>query len=347
MNRNQILASIFALLIVVNVVYHIWANWGLVTVHAKAEPISKVVSQIQRQGHITIKTDLPPETQVTMNVDKVPLGEALETLAAVTDARWRLSYFVAADKSAIRTAEDSVTTGQRPDGWKFILYPFPQMFATDGPIPDPRKDKWNVTAQPDNTLQAYLDDAGKMTNASFFVPESWNPTVKSAPKAGEVSHVLPKLASAAGGKYDEVFTLTKSQRRGPRDDNQQPPQQQADDQGGQPNGGFAFGGGGRGGQNRLTPEIMEARAQAEIEKLPASERPAAQARFNKEREFWKTVRDLPPDQRQAKIEEHFNDPEVQQAMDDRQARNDARRTPEQRLQRYQRYVNTKYNRIGK
>ena len=86
-----------ALLVVGAVFYHLWANWGLVTVHSAKDPLSQVIRAIEKQGHVTVKTDLDPATPVHLNVDKVVVSEALETLAAATDARWRLTFIVAGD----------------------------------------------------------------------------------------------------------------------------------------------------------------------------------------------------------------------------------------------------------
>ncbi len=341
MNRKLLLTGILLILFLCTVVYHIWAGWGLITVHAKAQPLSQIVSQIQRQGHVTLKTDIAGDTPVTMNVDKVPLTEALETLAATTDGRWRLSYVLAPDKAAVQTAIDDFVSGQRPEGWKQIYIPMPNVtaIADDAPIPDPRGDVWNVKAPADATLQAYLDDAAKSANAAFSFPESWNPTIKSTPSSGEITHVIPKLASAAGGKVEEIFVLTKGS--GGR--------RMADNDGGGQGGDYAalptaVAGGDNTNRPRrpeMDPAAMEQRMQAEIDKLPAASRGPAQARFNKEREFWKSLRDLPPDQRMQKIQDHMNDPEVQQRMDDRQANRDSRQTPNQRQARYQNYVQHK------
>src|SRR5438552_3856579 len=104
MSRNLWLVSLAVILVTGRIAWSIWSGWGLITVHAKAEPLGKVIAQIERQGGVTLRTDLKSDTQVTMNVEKVPLTEALETLATVTDARWRLAYFMADDKTKITSA---------------------------------------------------------------------------------------------------------------------------------------------------------------------------------------------------------------------------------------------------
>ena len=322
MNRKQWLVGLVVALIAAKVVSSIYSSWGLITIHADNQPLQKVISQVQRQGHITLKTDLDPATKVTMHVTKVPLTEALDTLSAVTDARWRLRYFLAADKAAIRTALDSLAAGTKPDGWKLIDHPMPPMFAAeDEALPDPRRDLWTIKTPEENTLAAYLEGAARSTNAGFAFSETWNPSIRSAPRSAEIARVIPKLAGSVGGKYEELFVLVKSERR----QWQQGDQAQAD-----------------GPQDReRRPDWMADRAQAEINKLPPDKRAEAQAEFDKQRAFWHEVRNLPPDQRRAKAQEFFNDPKMQARMEDRQAKQDSRRSPQQRLQRAQNYVDRK------
>ena len=43
MNRNRWLIPVTVICVTVGVVYHLWANWGLVTIHAQKEPLSKII----------------------------------------------------------------------------------------------------------------------------------------------------------------------------------------------------------------------------------------------------------------------------------------------------------------
>lgn len=338
--KTKWMAVAIGVLLAANIIWRVYAGWGLITVHADAQPLTAVIASIQRQAHVTIKTDLPADTNVTMHVNKVPLTEALETLAAVTDARWRLAYFLAADSGAVRGAVADFSAGKLPDGWRQIYLPMPGMLVAgeDAPMPDPRTDPWTVKPPAEATLQGYLEEAAKNVNAAFLLPESWNPPVKSQPRSGAISSTLPKLASAVGGKSEELFLLTSGQRGrrgGPQGDGGG---EQADGAPLQPGRSLAANDSGR---PRMDPDALAERMQSEINRLPSDQRAAAQAQFNKDRDFWKSLRDLPPEQRREKVQEYMNDPANQQRMEDRQARGDARRTPQQRLQRYQRYVQRK------
>jgi hypothetical protein len=78
-----------------------------------------------------------------------------------------------------------------------------------------------------------------------------------------------------------------------------------------------------------------------IAQLPPAEQPAARADFESMHKIWEEVKDLPDDQRRAKLEEFLNRPEVQDRMAEREIARDARRSPEQREQRMKRYVERK------
>ena len=330
MNRNRWLIPLTALLVVGAVVYHIWANWGLITIHSQKDPLAQIIREIEKQGHVTLKTDLDPATPIRMNVDKVVVSEALETLAAVTDARWRLAFIVAGDKAAIGTVVASLTAGQQPAGWKTAFVRTPPV--ADEPLipPDPRLAVWNVTAPAEPKVQAYLEAASRQVSAMFLYPESWNPDVTSAPKSGPITKVLPRLASAAHGQAEAMFLLQKGGGR-------------PDFAGGGPpdTGGVAALLAGAGGGRGFDPAAMEERMRAEIAKLPAAQRATAEAELAERKAFFESLKDLTPEQRRAKFEELMSDPSRQDKMEARMAAQDARRSPEQRIERAHNYVDRK------
>jgi hypothetical protein len=319
--RNLLVGAALALLIG-NVAYYVYSNWGLITVRAKDEPLRKVIRKIERQGNITLKTNLDPQTPVTMHVVKVPLTEALETLATVTDSRWRLNFLIAPKKSRLRVALAELQAGGNSESWKTVYYPLPPFFQSEtGAIPDPRDDLWNVKSESGNSLENYVEQGARSVNAAFTIPSDWTPAVKRVPRNGAVTDVVPKLAKYAGGKTQAFFFLAKAERRFA--EGERPPQNQQWQRGP-----VAFTG------------FVE-RVARQIEQLPPEERPAAQARMEQMRTFWEEVRDLPPEQRRERMRERLNDPEIQAQFEERRSMRDARRTPQQRLQRYKRYIERK------
>lgn len=329
-NRAQALAVATALLLLYAVISHIWAGWGLITVHAKAEPLSKVLATMQRQGHAKIQTDLPLDTPVTMDVNKVQLTDALETLSVVTEARWRLLYFIAGDKATLNTGETAWFGGQHPDGWKMLSF---QMgggmfnFGDPDAAPlDPRGDTWSPKTAAPAPVQTFLTEASQATNASFAFPVAWNPTVTRVPSSGTVTKVVPKLVSAAGGHEEQMFFLAKNERRGPRQDR---------------------GGGPVTGDFHPDFDLLAQRAQNEINRLPDDQRADAQAFFNSQEAFRKSLAGMTDDQRRQAFMQHMQDPQLQDQMAAQQDARDARSTHNQRMQRMQNYVNRKLTAMGK
>ena len=331
MNRTQLLVITVIVLLLFAIVYHVWAGWGLITIHAKAQPLGKVIASMERQGHAKIQTDMPGDTPVTMDIVKFPLTDALETLSVVTESRWRLLFFVADTKATLKSAELSWFGGQRPAGWKMAAFPMGNMAAAlgddeDAPPPDPRGDVWTPTTAAPAPVQTFFTDAATLTNAGFAFPNDWNPTVKSAPRPGTVEHVIPKLVSAAGGREDELFFLSKPPHRGPRDANA----------GDGATGDFHFG-----------PDLMAAHVQAQINRLPEDERATAQANFNTQRAFWQSLRDMSDDERRQAMQQHMQDPLVQQQMANRIDGQDSRMNHDQRMQHFANMVTRKLTAQGK
>jgi len=338
-NRLLLLLTVF-LLMIANFIWNIWAHWGLITIHSKKDPLSKVIRQIEKQGHVTLKSNIDPSTPVNMWVTEVTLADAMETLSVVTESRWRLAYFVAGDRSAISGAIGALTSGQKLEGWKSEYYPLMMgRGEQEEEVPvDPRKDPWNVKPVKEPTAQSYLQQAARSVAASFIFPENWNPTVKSPPASGPIAKTLPKLASAARGKYEEVFLLQKRPQRTARADrgergeggDGEGPRFASNDEEGR----RRFGGG-------FDREAMQERMNAELEKMSAARRAAMQKEMDARKAFFESLRDLTEDQRNAKIQQFMNQPENQNRMDNAQANRDARSSPDQRAARADGYLANK------
>jgi hypothetical protein len=327
MKRNHWLVLLVLVLLVGNAIFYYGTNWGLVTIHSENRPLAEIIRSIEKQGGVTVKTNMDGTTPVRMHVDKVKVAEAMETLSTLTESRWRLTYFVAADKGAISNALGTIAAGERPKDWKMLFIPAPSVGPEPPVPPDPRRDAWEVKTAAEPTLQAYLQQASKHVSAAFLVPEGWNPPVKNAPKPGAITKALPKLVNAVNGQYQEVFMLTRGGRR---------------DRGGDGPGdgdGPRFGDGGPwGGFDR---EAMEERIQIEINKLPPAARAEAQKEHNERKAFFEEMRNLPPEQRMAKIQDMMNNPAMEERMEKGMSARDARSSPQQKLDRARKYLDRK------
>ena len=335
LQRNHWIFLGLLLLLTGEVAHYMWRHWGLITVHSKGQPLSQVIRSIEKQGHVTIKTNMDLTKPVVMNVDEVSLAEAMETLSVVIEGRWRLAYFVGPDKSTVNVAVANFTGGQKNDGWQAFFVPVPQVGEEPAVLPDPRDDSWVVKQAKEPTLQSYLQEAAKNVSATFLVPDGFNPPVKSMPKSGAISSALPKLVSTAKGKYQEVFLLQGSNRQADRGDGER--RDRGDDGGPTFAGNFGGDGGskGRGGFDR---EAFEERIQNEINKLPPEERTAAQKEHDDRKQFFDSLKDLSPEDRAKMMQQMMNDPNMQDKMESAKNARDGRSSPQQRIQRAQSYL---------
>jgi hypothetical protein len=343
MNRQRWLLVIIVVLALAKA-WNIYAEWGLITVDVKDAPLAKVMHSIEKQGWVTLATNMPADTKVTMHVFKVPLPDALEALSVVTESRWRLTYVFAPDKGSIQGMLSTISANQKAEGWKSAFYPLMRQINETpyARITDPRLDTWLAKDPTEKTLQGYLDQGAQSVAASFVFPETLNPAINGKLSEGQVRNVAPKLASLAHAKVQEIFLLTKRIRRGETAENDGGGDDERMDGGRFGRGGPGGGGGGDGLFARAGAggrEAMEARVMAEIDKLPADQRAAALAEFQKRKAFFESLRDLPPDQRQAKLEEMMNNPNNQDQMQANQNAKDSQMTPDQRESRAENYMN--------
>jgi hypothetical protein len=331
MNRQRFLILATIVLLVGNIGYRVWANWGLITVNATEASLASVIHSIEKQASVKIRTNLDPETKITMHVKKVPLAYALEVLANVAEARWQLGFFLAPSKAPIENALDTLSASSKIEGWKnwFVDLPVGPLDDRDLTASDPRIDRWETKPASEGTLHAYLEQASRSVSARFQAPEDWNPAVSSAPKPGKIVNVIPSLAKAAGGQFEQVFLLMGRPRIAANADTSQ------DNERG-PRGGRLDGLFGPDAEKRA--EAIGARMQAEIDKLPAGDREKAQARFDEGRKFFESLRGLSDEERRAKFQELMQDPGRQEKMAEGMARRDALKTPQQRNERYRGYI---------
>lgn len=335
MKRQYRLPLLTLLLVVGYLGWYLFSNWGLITVHADNQPLGEVIRSIEKQGRVTIKTNMDPAAKVSLNLEKVALAEALESLSVVVDARWRLTYFIAPDQSAIGAALAEIASGKRPEGWKTHYVPMPPV-GLEAPevLPDPRKDLWEVSPAQEGTLQAYLQQASRHVSASFQVPESYNPAVASAPSGGPIRKSLAKLVSTAKGSYQEVFLL-----QGDRRDRAEGERRGGDD-GPRFAGNFGDGPGlGRGGEPDRS--AADERIQNELKKLPEAKRVAAQQEYDERRKIFEEIRSMTPEQRAEAFQNMMSDPRNEERMDKAMSAREARRSPQQRVERGQRYRDRK------
>ena len=323
-NRKSILLAAAGVLLVLAIVWYFWPD-GLITLDFKNAPVSKVIASIQRQGHVRIGTNVPPETPVTIQMKRVPLMDALETLSVRVEGELRVVFAGASTKAQAAAALEELQTGKRSDQWAVAWFPAMGMLAGDTP-PDPRFLAVKPEAGEKNDLQSALFQVAMKSGVMTAVPRDWNPDAKMPKNTAPAASIVKQLINSSGGQVQESFLIIARARR-----EGGPPGPDGPDGGDR-------GGGQRFGREGMNPEWLAQRAEAAIAQLPPEERLVAKADFDSMKKFWEEVRALPEDQRRAKIEEMMNRPEVQDKMADRQAARDARQSPQQREQRMRNYI---------
>ena len=323
-NRKSIRLAAAGVLTVLAAIWFFWPD-GLITLDFKDAPVTKVIASIERQGHVRIGTNVPPETLVTIHMKKVHLMDALETLSVRVEGELRVVFAGASTKAQATAALEELASGKRSDQWAVAWFPSMGMLAGDTP-PDPRFLAVKPEAAEKKDLQSALLQVAVKSGVMTAVPRDWNPDAKMPKNTATAASIVRQLINSSGGQGQESFLIIA---RGGRDGRP----------GGPPDGGDRGGqAGGPRGREGMNPEWLAQRAEAAIAQLPPDERLAAKADFDAMRKSWEEVRALPEDQRRAKMEELMNRPDVQDKMAARQDARDSRQSPQQREQRMKAYI---------
>lgn len=356
MLRNRYLwaGAFIAILVVANIIRFIFSDWGLITVRVHEVPLGQVIKSIERQGGVAIYTNIDQTTPVTMDVIRVPLPEAMESLAAnVTppaeggdDAnppgrqrggpvtQWKLAFFTAPSEAGVKQEITAFQSDAAGDDTKTYSYGTPLQFITassGGPAADPRLQTWTGLKTPapapaggdassggsSYSVQDYLLALAQAADIWIMSPSSWDPKVSRPPETGApIIQAVKNVVSGGRGAVTQAFVLyARTGRRG-----------------GGGRGGFG-GGGDTGWAN------MEDRMRNAINGLPAENRAEALNQLNEQANFRKQMEAAPPDQRRAMMRQYF--------MDHMDAMDNWRRSPEKRAQMYQRAVSNRQAARGK
>ncbi len=335
--KNQALLGILAVLVVVLAARWLWPD-GAITLDFQNAPVSKVIASIERQGHVSIVTNLPPEATVSIQMTRAQLLDVLETLAVRTGTDLRAVSVGAPNKSQAAGLFAGLQSEKLPDNLEIAWFPsFGMGFGST--VTDPRQLRVQPEASSDGDLKSACQQIAMKSGLMTVLPKDWNPQAKMPTGAASASELTRKVVAVAGGGVKEGFLLFSRGSRDRTADGSPRP-----DRAGRPPGGGDGGpgrGGGGPGREGMNPEWMAQRAEAAIAQLPKEEQPAAKADFDEMRKFWAEVRALPDDQRREKMQEFFSRPEVQEKMAARMEARDNRRTPAQREQRMKNYVQRK------
>jgi hypothetical protein len=341
----DLIRSRLFLLIIVAIVMGGYALWrwldgrGTVTVNFVDAPLGRVAASVGRQTGLDIVTNADLEQKITLQLRRAPVFDALETLATRIDGSLRLAYLMAPDKAALASGIALLTVSEDASGWRVTSPGWGGGWSVGETVPDLRRVAFRPSPQENPALSAWLEQLSQKSGATFLRPEGWDPSLPKPPPAARVGHAAKKTAKAAGGIAGEIVWIPV-RTEGPRGPRATAPSETPASRG------QGAGRRGFGGNQQNNPEWVAERIEAQIALLPPEEREQVRTEFVKMREFWAEVRALPEDQRRAKMEDFFSNPEVQARMEERTMRRDMRRSPEQRAERYKRYVQRKMEAIS-
>jgi len=338
MTRPKILFSCILLLGLIWLGIWISNVWGTITLDYENKPLSAVLRSFTRQSNLKVITDLDLSKPVSIHVHRVPVTEALDALQASAESRGRLVALFAPDTPSLKNLIASLPTPPENSGILSIEYRTPWLFrgGMDGlPVErDPRNQLWKPSSQVPLQLIPSLEQAAQMTEVRILLPQSWNPPLKKNPPSGPICSSLPSLAHHAGGQAELVYLL--------------PARPEEDGPGGPPAAGETDRGNLRWRDTPpIPPEAFLARLESRISALPSSEqtdaRQSAEESVRQYRE-WSSL--TTEEERDKKRQEIMNDPARAEKAGEGFSRAMRKMSPEQRSQRYQRYVERRSSQKG-
>jgi len=338
MTRPKLLFSCILLLGLTWLGIWIYNGWGTITLDYENKPLSAVLRSFTRQSNLKVVTDLDLSKPISIHVHRVPVTEALDALQASAESRGRLAVLFAPDATSLKNLIASLPTPPENSGILSIEYRTPWLFrgGMDGlPVErDPRNQLWKPSPKVPLQLIPSLEQAAQTTEVRILLPKSWNPALKKAPQSGPISSSLPSLAHNAGGQAEPVYLL--------------PARSEGDGPGGPPNTGETARENLRWRDTpSLPPEALLARLESRISALPSSEqadaRQAAEESVRQYRE-WSSL--TTEEERDKKRQEVMNDPARAEKAGEGFSRAMRKMSPEQRSQRYQRYVERRSSQKG-
>lgn len=338
-NRLKILLGVAAVLVTL-LIWNWISGWGLVTVHAQSQPLSKIISSIERQGGIKIVTNADLAAPLSMDVDRVPAVEAVDVLSARLDGNWSVGYVAGPSKIDVAAGVAGISQGDRNRDFRTLGF---GGFGGGGggmdissTVIDARRVVWKVSPSDTPKLQDWLNQLSVKTGLIAVVPRDWDPEVSKTPSDGAAASAMRGIIKSVKGVYQEIFIIRVMNQDQTADTGPGPDR----GGGGRTDGGF---GGPRdgGGRQNSHPEWIADRADARIAQLPKEEQAQAKNDFSEMRAFFDKMRSLPDDQRRTAMQQFFDRPDVQQRMADRMADRDEKSGPERRADRSRRYIERK------
>lgn len=340
---RQLIIGAIALLLAVILIARWVADWGLVTIHAKDQPLSTVIASISRQGGVRIESSLDPSKLVSMEVVKVTPATALATLASASDAGWRVVYLAAPTTASLNEAVLSLKATGKIDNWVTSYYPEPGggWGGEYGQEIDPRSLAITIEGN-DRDLGKLLDEASQKSGVMTAFPKDWSP-LAALPKPTRVSKAISSIVNSAHGTLAEFFFLTEPPRRvgsgGGAGEGDRGPEESAEPKPYQP-ARFPMAVTAT-DHPPVNPAWVAQRQEAMIKKLPTEKQPEARKYQEETKAFFDSLKGLSRQERMAKVQDAMANSELGEKMMDAQLLRRAQQSPESRITRAVSYLNRK------
>jgi hypothetical protein len=363
-NKTSIVGGLIVLLLLANIINYFWSNWGLITIHAKDKPIGQVIKSIERQGWVTIYSNIDPTLPITMDCDHVALPEAMETLSANVEypapadasgggggggmrgggAQWHLGFFVAPTSAQVKEEIRTFTEGADRDDDNIHVYNYPSPLAILGddstPAADPRKQIWpGLKMPPAPAADATAPDGTPLQPEA--PPSSVQGYLRAFARQADIWIMAPsswdppvKDAPAPDGSISSAIRHFIGGAHGSVTQAIVLRGRALRVAGERPNRTGGWRGGG------MDMSMMDDRMDNAINGLPPEAQPAARQKLADEKQFVKEMSVLPPEARWQRMRDHF----MERRMD---GDNSWRRSPDKRAKIYARLVAARQAATGK
>lgn len=204
--RFQTLALFVFLVCLVFLLARMWGP-RTITINAQEWPLAKAVASFERQGQISILTNVDLAKPVTLYLEKVPVPVALHKLAMAVGAEFRIGYIFAKTNRQITEAAARWEAGTFAGQWYQL-----RGIMIGPPKEHPQNALWEIKTEPGATLGAYLEQASISTGLCLALEGDPASPVPSPPRSGSMDAGLRRLARSSGMECRDYAMLIDMQK---------------------------------------------------------------------------------------------------------------------------------------
>ncbi len=323
----KISLGVVALGLVVFAYLAIRASRDLVTLDVRDMDVREVVKKIEWQTWEDIYVQKDVRGKVTLKVDAVPLTTVLGILGEQTSSRWTAVYPLYSSRDSLNLLKNALAGDETAaKSWTNLNH---RSFSAGGMFGMTARDQNELVTL--NFLNKELEVAAMAVSRfgqARVVPENGaSQTVSLLISNAPMSEAVELLAQKADKHWTKLYELQGW--RGDRGRREGPPDRAEGASTNSNERGFGF------DRNR-SPEEEEARRkrmEAQLATMSEEERKQMEER----RKMFEEMRNMSPEDRRKKFGEMAQKPEFQQRMQERMMNGIKNLTPEQRVERIQRF----------